>query len=98
MQLDDLKAKLQQLADEVVALQGQVLTLQNSVTTEIARVEEVIAALKQGTIDPKDLEPLTAILQTAVDNLKATQGSLATAQAQLDAEQAPPPATVAAGV
>lgn len=93
MQLADLQAKVQELADDVVVLQGQILTMQNSVTLEIARVEQVIAALKSGTIDPNDLPPLTAILQTAVDNLKTMQGSVASAQAQLDGEQpAPPPA------
>lgn len=98
MQLDDLKTELQFLADAVVALQGQVLTLQKSASAEIARVEEVIAALKNQTgIDPKELEPLTAQLQTTVDNLRTQQAAIAAAQAELDGEQSTPPPAVAAG-
>lgn len=98
MQLDDLKAEMQFLMDAVEALRGQVVALQNAGTAEIARVEEVIAILKQSSIDPKELEPITAQLQTTVDNLKAQQATLASTQSALDAEQpapVPPPAQAA---
>ena len=76
MQLDDLKTKVQELSDEVAAMQA-------SIVGEIQRVEAVIANLKTLGIDPKSLEPITAQLQATIDNLKA-------GQAQLDTEQPVP--------
>lgn len=69
MQFDDLKAKLQELADEVAAIR-------KSVTDEIARLEDVIAKLQASGIDPTLLEPLTAQVQTTIDNLKGSQSML----------------------
>lgn len=69
MQFDDLKAKLQELADEVAAIR-------KSVTDEIARLEDVIAQLQASGIDPTLLEPLTAQVQTTIDNLKGSQSML----------------------
>lgn len=90
MGLAELAAAAQGVVDQAATMVIEIGVVGNSVTAEISRVEKAITVAKANGVDPALLDPITAQLTTAKQNLADAQAALSSSQAALDTEQAPP--------